>query len=293
MLLTYERFGTLTLPIYDPSEPIGAFAARSSFLDLPAGGASRGYGTERAAPETRTIRRVGTLLGASLTEVDTALTALVAACRTVDRLYARRPDGALVWTMAELASVDALREPRTLFRGCPDVALTVETEFVLYAPPWYGEQHGEAWTFDSGEIFDTGMVLDQALGDVFTLSHAAPTVIEVVNAGNAPVDTVFIEVTPGAGDITAFSLYSDDGAITQADWVWNGMVPTLEALLIDAGAQSITVTNGTEVYSGMVFQPGHSISGWLRLNPGTTEITIVLASATDATMVLTFADGWL
>lgn len=298
MLLTYERFGAITLPIYDPSEPIGAFGARASWQDLPQGGAARGYGASRAVPNAREVRRIGTLLGASLAEVDTAFAALVAACGTVSRLYARRPDGTIVWTLAELSSVDALREPRTLFRGCPDVALDVETALTLGNPPWRGARHGPGWTFDSGQFFDAGLVFDEAIGDVYTgLIANTLTPCVVPNDGNATVHDAILEITAGSAAITGVVITSVVGSVfTQAHLVYSGSVPAGQVLRIDAGAQSIGVGAAGSILTGdyahLTFGADHALAGWLDLPPGSITLNITVTSAQNATLTMRYSDGW-
>lgn len=296
MLVTYERFGALTLPIYDPSEPIGAFSARGSFLDLPEGGASRGAGSGRAAASPRELTRVGTLLGASLAEVDTAFAQLVAAARTQDRLYARRPDGRIVWTMAELARVDALREPRRLFRGCPDVALDVEMAFVLFSPPWSGSRHGRGWTFDAGESFDSGLVFDEALGDIFTLTAGLATSCLLENAGNATGRDVTLIIAAGAAPITQVLVTSTSPAgVKQADFEYNGTIASNYALRIDAGAQAIELnTSGewTGDYTNLYLRPDHALAGWLVLDAGTTDVRVTIVSLQNATLYAFYSDAW-
>lgn len=296
MLITYERFGALPLPIYDPSEPIGAFGARGSFLDLPEGGASRGAGAGSAAASPREITRVGTLLGASLDEVDTAFADLVAACRTQERLYARRPDGRVVWTMAELARVDALREPRRLFRGCPDVALDVEMAFVLLSPPWSGSRHGRGWALDSGEAFDIGLVFDEQLGDIFPLTAGLATSCALNNAGNATARDVLLIIQAGASPISQVVLTSTSATgVKQADLEYNGVIASNASVVIDAGAQSLTNTSGGTVtgdYANLSLRPGHALAGWLVLDPGITDVQITVVSLQAATLYAFYSDAW-
>jgi len=296
VLLSYERFGAIALPIYDPSEPVGASGTRASYLDLPAGGAYRGYGVEQAPQGARVLRRTGTMLGASLVEVDVAFAALCAARGTVQPLYARRPDGSVVWTMAELSSVDALREPRALFRGCPEVALDVDTEFVLYDPPWRGSAHGDGWTFDAGYHFDAGLVFDEQTGDVFNLSASSMTIFSLVNAGNATILDPIFEVRASTVGISQVSIRTigPDGS-DQARLLYTGAIFPGHTLRIDAGRQAVE-TNDTGAYVGdyahFTLDAGHLIPGWLQLDPGTTVVEVTITSTTDAILTAIYSDGW-
>jgi hypothetical protein len=296
MLLTYERFGALVLPQYDPSEPIGAFGSRSSYLDLPASGSYRGYGDEQSPQGTRIIRRAGTILGSSLDEVDVAFAELCAARGTAQRLYGRRPDGRVVWTMAELSSVEALREPRALFRGCPEVALVVDTEFVLYDPPWRGSAHGDGWRFDDGEYFDSGLVFDEQVDDVYALFASGDNGVHLLNAGNATTRDAVLVIVAGPQPITGVTITSTSPAgAAQADIIYSGTFGANKTLRIDCGRQAIEHdTSGVWVgdYEHLAFGPNHTIAGWLDLDPGTTELIVRLTTTWDATFKAYFSDGW-
>lgn len=300
MLLTYERFGTLTLPIYDPSEPIGSFPSRLSYADLPGGGAFRAYGNAQAPAASRTLRRSGMLLAETLDALDTALAALVAKRGKVDRLYGRWPNGDLVWTMAELADVAAVREPRTLFRFTQYVALDVETEFVLFAPPWYGDEHGEGWTFDSGKYFDTGLVFDQALGDTFTLLGGVTNVNTITNGGNATVRNVTYTLTapiggdivpsaPGLSSVTINTVPADISQASQLQYF--NTIAAGDSLIIEAGRQAI-YNNSTPDYANLDFGSGHVIGGWIELGPGENSLQVFYTGPDGATLLCTYSDGW-
>ncbi len=280
-----ERFGTVVLPVIEGEHDTGTAGSRSGLLALPSGGAFDAYGGEQSPRQARTLRLHGDIDG-SASEIQTAIDALRAKRGRRDTLYMRMLDNSLRWTWARLLQIETQTTPDTV------VSLPVDLTFELHDPIWYGALHGAGWTFDSGEFFDTGLTFDMATGDVFALSHTATTNISVVNDGNAAVDNAILEIAAGAGAITSVHITTDDLAITQADFTWTGTVPTGYSLLIDAGAQSIVVTNGTEGYNGLVFNAGHVISGWLRLMPGTTAMAITITSTTDATLTITFSDGW-
>lgn len=295
MLMTYERFGAVALPRYDPSEPIGSFPSRSSYAALPGGGAFRLYGDRQAPRGPRTVRRTGLLLQDSLEALDTAFAALVAQRGRVDRLYGRRADGTVVWTPAELVSVEALSEPRTLFRFVRYVALDVDTEFTLFSGPWYGNQHGANWVLDSSNFLDTGLVLDQAVGDTFTLSHTGVTACAVTNGGNAAIANAVLLITAGSAAITGVSISSTgpDGN-DQAQLLYAGTINATKTLRIDSGRQAVEHNNAGGYigdYAQFELDTGHVIAEWLRLDPGTTTLEVTITSSQDATMLVTFSDG--
>lgn len=302
MLITYERFGAVTLPIYDPSEPIGSFLSRSSYAALPGGGAFRSYGDQQAPRGPRTVRRTGLLLEQSLEALDSAFAALVAKRGRVDRLYGRRANGDVVWTHAELVSVEALREPRSLFRFAEYVALDVDTEFSVFAGPWYGTEHGgENWEWDSDVAWDSGVAWEQRTGEVFTITPGTLNTNVVTNAGNATtrIVTYTITVPGGAGaiapvgddpSITIRTVPAEDVSLTsQLDYY--GTIADGAELVIDAGSMSIT-NGGVGDYAHLAFGVSHTIGGWVVLGPGVNSIQTLYTGATNAILTVDFSDSW-
>lgn len=282
-----ERFGDLDLPLIEAEQDIGAVGTRTLYMDLPGGGAYDAYGDEVAPRGMYTLQATGEIGNLTTqSEMQTQFDALRAKRGRKDKLYARMDDGSVRWSYARLSNIP-------MRRGVDNVLyLLASLSFDVTSPVWYGARHGDGWLLDSGELLDHGLVLDEELGDTYTLSHTLPTTAYSSNLGTAAVDNAILTITAGAADVTSIHITSDDGAITQSDFTWTGTLPATESLIIDAGAQSISITTGADAYDGLVFNAGHVISGWLRLMPGDTTFEIDITSTTDATMTIAYSNGY-
>lgn len=287
MLITYETFRGVPLPVYDPSEPLGSWPVRSTYTDLSSGGSYRANGTQRSTKGRRTIRRSGTLLQEVTTTDAAALTALRAAFARIEaeagnsgQLVGLTETGLRVWTPAELTSIAATAEPRQLYRFRRYVALDVDTEFVLPSPAWYGEtltvhEMHDLYDDDGSSLMLMG-VEGRPLGD--------PVTFRLVNEGNLPASRVAVTIESGTGTITAIELTNETTGhvLTWASPPGAALAPG-DVLIIDAGTRRVTV-NGAGDWSGFTEDVDHE--RWLELAPGINEMRLEWTdSATDDTSV--------
>jgi hypothetical protein len=285
MSLILERFDDLTLPLIEATQDIGAIGTRVAYMNLPSGGVYDAYGDGVAPRGQYTLSARGEVHG-TRAEILTQVDAIRAKRGRRGKLYARVDDDSIRWVWARLRNVQAQRSTPNVFR------LPVDLSFDITSPVWYGDRHGEGWTFDSGEFFDTGLVFDEETGDVFTLDHTGPISGDITNAGTGSVDNVVLTITAGADAITAFSMLSTGPNGDDQAWLeYGGTIAAGESLIIDAGAQSVT-NDGDDAYADFSFGIGHVLSGWFRLDPGITQISGSITSTTDATLSVTFSDGY-
>lgn len=287
MLLTYETFRDVPLPIFDPVEPQNSWPVRSSYTDISSGGAYRANGSQRSPKGRRTLRRSGTLLQEVTTTDQAALAALREAFALLEvevgnsgRLVGKTEGDLRVWTTAELLSVNATAEPRTVYRFTRYVALDVECEFVLPNPAWYGESLVVRELHDLYDDDESGLLMmgidGRPVGDPVTFS--------VAHDGNLPSSRVVVTITSGTGTITAVTLTNNTTGHVMT-WV-SPDGPALgpgDVLVIDAGARRVSI-NDAGNWAGFTEDPDNE--RWFELAPGLNTITLEWTdSATDDTSV--------
>lgn len=276
-----ERFGTLTLPIYNPSQDVGVGPARAQLQDLPGGGVFDLLGSERASPGAQSVSRQGTIHGDDLPML-AELRALKAKIGSRDRLFRRaQASGEIEWSWARLVNVRSER-------GVGDrYMLDVDIDFSVISPTWYGSRHGDGWLLDAGEYLDAGLDLDEEGSDVWTL-YGSTTNVVINNGGNAIVKNAILRIIPGSAPITAVTV-SKSG---QTEITYTGTINPSQVLEIDCGAWSVK-NNGVDDYDGLTYGSGHVIDGLLRLDPGANTIGIVKVGGNiDDRVIFEFCDGW-
>lgn len=286
MSLWLERFDDVTLPLIEAQQDIGAIGTRTSYTNLPGGGGYDNYGNDQAPRGVYSLPASGELMGETQAEVLADADALRAKRGRRAKLYARVDDNSVRWVWARLRDVRITRRPEHV------LFLPVDLQFDITSPVWYGTTHGADWEWNDGTLWDSGAAWNQATNDVFPLAWDDFNIFTVVNDGNATIDNAILTVTAGAAAVTAFGVVSEDAdGVDQADWEWTGTLAAGQSLVIDAGKQSIE-NNGTGAYANLTFNAGHALPGWFRLDPGSTSLVISFVSTADATLTVTFADGF-
>lgn len=282
MAFWYERFGTTTLPIYEPKDDIGPAPARQGMVKTP-GGFFAVNGTETLDPDSKrfTVRRQ--IIENTSAALITTYYALRELRGVRDKLYRRRDDDVIEWAYAWLVGCESDREPKNI------TVLDVDLTFELHSVQWYGVEHNAGWVFDSGELFDTGLYFDSA-DFTFTL-NTSPKTVTVTNGGNDTVRNCIITVTAGSAAITALVIERVIGATTYEHLTYSGSIASAEALVIDCGADSVE-NNGTGDYANFARGASHKTSWLLQLLKGDNSIKVTITGgSTDSTILFTFSDG--
>jgi hypothetical protein len=281
MAYILERFGTLTIPDYEPAQDVGTGAAKPTVLALPGGGLYDAFGTEQVPRQGYSVGCDGFYWEASDTALKTTSYSWRAMIGKRDKLY-RRVDGTadVEWAYARLVNISSRRTPQH------DEWLPYGFEFLVLSPNWSGYRHGDGWLLDAGEYFDTGLVFDEATGDVFTIT--SPQTCVVNNAGNARVTNAILTIHAGSANITVASV-----VVTGiSSFTWTGVLAAGKNLVIDCGKAMIH-NDGADAYSGMALNATHYIDDWLRLEPGNNSVIVSLTGgAADSTIAFEFYDGW-
>lgn len=317
MFVTYDRFKSIKLPEYDPEEPLLSWPVHSNYTDL-VDGSYRNNGTSKSKKGRKTVRRTGMLLKKVETTDKAALIALQehyslleAMQGTADRLYGRTAGGTFVWTPAELIDVQAVREPRELFRFAHYVALDVETEFLLYVPYWNGLTHGEGLDLghDPPEYLDTTLVLDYD-GSRYDTEFALPNHASIAtktltlnddgetlplhNGGNIPVVRIVATVTAGDAALVGTDLNPIVLAIGGVEWKYRNTIPAGRQLIV----QNYSVkTNAVDVdeYVGdyAKFDYPTNQEEWMKIPIGLNAATFRYAGGgTGAKIHFLYNDAW-
>lgn len=275
---SFERFGAITLPVYNREIAMAPVSAVQRIV-ATAAGAFDADGSGRAAqafPHPLTIEAI--VFEEASADLRAALDALRAAVGTRAYLYRRADDNNLVHrALCRLASMDVQRsyEQRRAYQP-------VTLQF-LQMSAWQGAS--SAWTLDDGELFDDGLLLD-ATSYSWSIG-GSPTFRTVANGGNLPVTDAIFAITAGATGLTN-PILTGGGM----DLRWTGTIAATKSLVIDCGALSV-LNDGANAYSGLTLGSNHTIEAWCSLPPGETTIELAITGTlTGATWGVSFRDRW-
>lgn len=240
-----ERFGSVELPLIEAEQDIGAVGTKTQYFNLPGGGAHDAYGDEVAPRGMYTLQATGEI--GNLTtqaEMQVQFDALRALRGRRGKLYARMDDDTVRWVWARLPNIPMRRTVDNV------LYLLASLSFDVTSPVWYGDRHGGGWLLDSGEYLDTGLVLDEATDDVFTLDQAGTEFFSVSNDGNADITNAVLTFTPTSAAITGFTLNTDGPASQQqAAFTYSGTIAVGQVLVLDTGGQAAYIPTTLSVSS--------------------------------------------
>lgn len=280
-----ERFGTLTLPTYDPDADTSTGKYETAYTALESGGAIDDLDEDDIArPAVTGISYGGTVEADTRELLTDALDALRAWVGVRAKLYARELTttpgaGEVRWRWARLVSVGARRKP-----GHPlhqEVTFTWASE----SPWWYAHHHGGGWVLDDGKLLDEGYFLDES--DIVTL-NVSPKTYALVNPSNRPIEDIQFTLDVKTTNCTAFGI-----ATASTDLDFTGTVNAAKALVIDCGAQSVR-NDGVAAYDDLAFGAGHVVDPWTRAErSATTTYTFTNTGAgVTSTVTLDYWEQW-
>lgn len=110
--------------------------------------------------------------------------------------------------------------------------------------------------------------------------------LNVTAGGNTPVTDAALTIT-ASGTITSLAI---KGLHAGIDLRWNGSLASGQALIIDAGAQTV-LRSGSDAYSGFALGSGHTAQGWLPLAEGITPL--IVESNGPGTAAAFWYDQWI
>lgn len=266
MAYIIERFGdawasATVLPTLDGRQPLGIRGIEGSILRLPGGRAYDWRGSERApiAPEEIVIE--GVWVADSVAAMETKHAALLALVGRRSKLW--RSNGTTQhWRTARLLSIDAPIEAGFAHW----MAYTMR--FELAAMPWQGT----------------------ARAPTQTLAVADPsyTTITCTNGGNARVCDVVVAVTAQSSAITRVRV----AVPGVSDFEWTGSLAAGSTLALDCGAKRVRI--GSVNAYAITLRAEHSVSDWLRLEPGDTAVRVYRSGGgATSTASISYSDGWL
>lgn len=276
---TLERFGAVTLPIYNPETDHSPIAARQAVVQTIAGGFDA-WGSDDAPPDLPAMRSYRCIvLEDTVAAWRIALDALRAQVGKRSFLYRRADDDNSLQRCVARLIQNSVQRPYA-----HGLAQEVELVFQLWTT-WRGHDH-RTWTLDSGELLDSGLYLDDG-GFVETMA-SSPHTITVTNGGNRRVDNSVITITAGAAAITAITI----AKAGETDIEWNGICASGNTVVIDCGSYTVRYA-GINSYTGFALGGDHAVAEWLRLDPGDNDIVITFTGgSTNSTVKIEFADGW-
>jgi len=261
-----ERFGdawasATVLPTLDGRQPLGIRGIEGSILRLPGGRAYDWRGGERApiAPEEIVIE--GVWVADSVAAMETKHAALLALVGRRSKLW--RSNGTTQhWRTARLLSIDAPVEAGFA------TWMAYTMRFELAAMPWQG----------------TARTPNAALAN----ADPSYTTLTCTNGGNVRVRGAVVTITAQSSAITRVKVR----VVGVSEIQWDGTLPAGSTLTIDCGAKTVRI-GSSDAYN-ITLTGNHTISDWLRLEPGNTSVRIYrTGGGSTSTATITFNDGWL
>lgn len=119
-----------------------------------------------------------------------------------------------------------------------------------------------------------------------TLVSGGSVGLNVTAGGNTPVTDAILTIT-ASGTITSLAIKALHAGI---DLRWTGTLASGQALVFDAGAQSVVSSVG-DAYSGFALGSGHTAQGWLPLAEGITPL--IVESDGPGTAAASWYDQWI
>lgn len=257
------QFGSTTLPAYDYDWVAGTADTVEALVKTVGGPAFDAYGTGDApASMPYTLRYECVAIGATHTALRTTLDALRALRGKRQKLYRQaESDSSQHWAWARLMEIQMRN--------------TVMNKEMIWQPMllvfqvmtgWHGTLHEES----------------------YNLTADGTTNCSADNNGNVAVVDAVLTITAGNADITEVTMTIS----SLCQFSYDGTIAAGESLVVDSGAFSI-LNDGSDAYADFVLGAGQSVLEWLRLQPGTSTVTIVLTGGgTGATADLDYYDGW-
>lgn len=276
-MYTFDRFGAITLPLYNRTSVQSPAPAREAIVQTIAG-AFDSDGSGRSMPkwpQTLSLRCI--VAEDSKATQRTVLDALRAAVGLRGKLYRiADSDASSQRAPCRLVALEVERNQKDL------TTQEVQLRFQQLGP-WQGTVHSGPWTLDSGVLLDEGYALDVS-SSVYTFS--TPTTVWLSNGGNLPHSDVIMAVTATSGTLYALGITA-----TGADMVWSGVLNAGHQLLVDFGAQAVTV-DGNDAYAGLELTDNHTIEEWLLLNPGANSLYLNPVGGATVQVTFQYVDRW-
>lgn len=287
-----DRFGTVDLPDCSVTSDMGSLGTLETGVMVAGGFLFDSYGTDRAPTAQTTIQYRGTMVEATEAELETAYRALLAKRGDLDKLYRYWPSSGSTyeWVYARLMAVRAqyaVRGP-----GRQRIITGLSADFAVRSLHWNGLGHGDDWQFDDGYYFDSGLTLDMATDDEFTLATGT-TDCTVNNAGDVPTSNVIIRVYQnGSTALTSLVFSIGSGIFTWSNGSGLGLSNYLE---IDTGTKQVRNVglSVTDEYDNFTLSAYNDYEDWIELPPGDTTVRIVKTGGQAAdTALFIFSDAY-
>lgn len=261
-----EKFGdawasAVELPTLDGKQPLGIRGIEGSILRLPGGRAYDWRGGEQApiAPEEIVIE--GVWVADSVAAMETKHATLLALAGQRSKLW-RNNGTNQHWRTARVLGIEAPVE------AGPAHWAEYTLRFELAAMPWQGTA--------------------RAPSSALAVADPSYTTLTCTNGGNVRVRDAVVTITAQSSAITRVKVRVAGVSEIQ----WDGTLPAGSTLTLDCGAKRARISS-SDAYN-ITLTGNHTISDWLRLEPGNTSVRIYrTGGGSTSTATITFNDGWL
>ena len=273
------RFDAVNLPILNPAQDLSTGRVESSQRIYVGGGAIDYAGARRLLPRIQTLEVTGAYLGEKSYWVTHNGSYMVD--HNGNRLLVGTGAAMLRQQVDELTAKEGVRG--TLYRQRLDTG-ELQTRTARLMQVKHGSKLDErAERADLTCIFE---LLQQTWRTpTATVANGVVNIpFPVTIGGNVPVRDGILALTASA-TITSVAITGPGISL-----VWAGTLSAGSTLRIDAGLRTVRI-GATDAYSGFNYGSGHTIDGWLDLNPGINVLTVATNAAGSVTV--TTYDQWL
>lgn len=273
------RFDTIYLPIYNPGQDLSTGRVESSQRTYIGSGAIDYVGARRMLPRIQTLEVSGAYYGEKSYWVTHNGSNMVD--HLGNRLLVGTGAAMLRQQVEQLAAKEGVRG--TLYRQLLDTGeLQMRTARLLQI------KHNTKLD-ERAERADLTCVFEflqqtwrKTTATAATGNTGVPFPVSI--GGNAPVRDAVLALTATA-TITRVAITGPGISLT-----WTGTLSADSVLRIDAGLRTVRISS-TDAYSGFNYGSGHTINGWLDMDPGINNLTVTADAA--GTIAVTTYDQWL
>lgn len=276
------EFCGVTLPYYNPEQQDSAAVVESALMDS-VGGVTDYYGTLTRRARRYGIELTGIYLGETSYVVDEAGNQIVDESGNI--IIAGDGVSMLRAQVQALRAKTGVRGSLWRIRQDDDAREWITARLLSVTHDKRREEMGRLAKLScSFESTHTAWRAETATTTSVSTTAGVGVGLVVPVGGDTGVQDAVLTVTRTSGTITAVTVTGAGIA-----WMWTGSLAS-GAVVVDCGAQTVRKA-GVDAYSGFALGSGHTVAGWLPLEPGLTPLTVTTTGGA-ATVAVQHYNQW-